>query len=137
MIYIAAIAVIGIVLLQASGAVPQASVGGPLTLALAFFAAVLAVAIHEAWTKRRGVLGWIVNVVLSFVGAFVAVEVGNIVMELLLVALSATGLLAAMGGMSGSLASTGGPLLYLMLAAMMLWTILGSWLALKVVNRWR
>jgi hypothetical protein len=98
---------------------------------------VLAVAIHEAWTKRRGVLGWIVNVVLSFVGAFLAVEVGNIVMELLLVALSATGLLAAMGGMSGSLASTGGPLLYLMLAAMMLWTILGSWLALKVVNRWR
>ena len=59
--YIALIAVIAIILLQFSGAVPQASVGGPMTLALVFFAAVLAVAIHEAWSNNRGVLGWIVN----------------------------------------------------------------------------
>ena len=137
MTYIALVAVIGILLLQASGAVPQASVGGPLTLALAFFAAALAVAVYEAWTKKRGVLGWIVNIVVSFVGTFLAAELGNIMMSLILILLDLTGLLAAIGNLKGSLAATGGPLLYLSLAGMMLCTLLGSWVALQIVNRWR
>ena len=49
--YIALIAVIAILLLQVSGAVPQSSVGGPMTLALVFLIAVLAVGIHEAWSN--------------------------------------------------------------------------------------
>jgi uncharacterized membrane protein YeaQ/YmgE (transglycosylase-associated protein family) len=79
--YIALVAVIAIILLQFSGAVPQASVGGPMTLALVFFAAVLAVAIHEAWSNKRGALGWIVNIPVSFVGAFVAAELGNLILN--------------------------------------------------------
>ena len=59
--YIALIAVIGILLLQATGAIPLASVGGSMTIGLAFIAAALALGIHEAWTNRRGALGWIVN----------------------------------------------------------------------------
>jgi len=51
--YIAPIAVIAIWLLQFSGAVPQSSVGGPLTLAVVFFGAMIAVGIHEAWKKKR------------------------------------------------------------------------------------
>jgi hypothetical protein len=129
--YIALIAVVGILLLQASGAVPLSSVGGPITLALAFFAAALAVAIHEAWTKKRGVLGWIVNIVVSFVGAFVAANLGEVVIVVPLM------LLNPLLNISGSLAATGGPVLYVSLAAMMGLILLGSWGALWIVNRWR
>lgn len=66
--YIATIAVISILFLQFFGAVPQSSVGGPMTLALVFLAAALAVGIHEAWTNKRSVLGWIVSVVTAVVG---------------------------------------------------------------------
>jgi hypothetical protein len=135
--YIAPIAVLAIMLLQFSGAVPQSSVGGPLTLALVFFAATLAVGIHEAWTNKRGVLGWIVNIPVSLVGGFLAAEIGNILVLPILMLLDLTGLLAAMGNLNGSLAATGGPLLYVSLAAMMLLMLLGSWIALKLVNRWR
>lgn len=126
--YIALIAVAGIILLQLSGAVPQSSVGGPMTLALGFFAAAMAVAIYEAWTQRRGVIGWIVNVVTAFFGSFVAAEVGNLVFELLLPLLNLEGL---------PLAASGSYLLYAGLAAMMLLILFGAWLALQVVNRWR
>ena len=125
--YIAPIAVIAIVLLQLSGAVPNASVGGPLTLALVFFAAALAVGVHEAWSNKRGVLGWIVNIPVSLVGGFLGAEVGNLIMEPILMLLP----------LNGSLAATGGPLLYVSLAAMMLLMLAGSWIALQFVNRWR
>lgn len=125
--YIAVIAVIGILLLQYSGAVPNSSVGGPMTLAMGFFAAALAVAIHEAWTQKRGVVGWIVNVIAVFVGAFVAAEVGNLLFELILPLLP----------LQGSLVAYGGSLLYVALAAWTLLMLFGSWLALQVVNRWR
>jgi hypothetical protein len=125
--YIALIAVIAIILLQFSGAVPQASVGGPMTLALVFFAAVLAVAIHEAWSNKRGVVGWIVNIFVSFIGAFVAAELGNLIFEPILLLFP----------MEGTLAASGHPLLYVLLAGMMLRAVLGSWTALQIVNRWR
>ncbi|MTD95749.1 hypothetical protein GIW81_15525 [Hyphomicrobium sp. xq] len=125
--YIALIAVIAIILLQFSGAVPQSSVGGPMTLALVFFAAVLAVAIHEAWSNKRGVLGWIVNIAVSFVGAFVAAELGNLIFEPILLLFP----------VKGTLAASGHPLLYVLLAGMTLLSVLGSWIALQIVNRWR
>lgn len=125
--YIAPIAVIAILLLQFSGAVPQSSVGGPMTLALVFFAGALAVGIHEAWSKKRGVLGWIVNIPVSLAGAFFAAEFGNLIFEPILMLLN----------LEGSLAATGHPLLYVLLAGMMLLMLLGSWIALQFVNRWR
>ena len=87
--------------------------------------------------EETGVLGWIVNIVVSFVGAFLAAEVGDIVIVPILMLLDLTGLLAATGNLKGSLAATGGPLLYVSLAGMMLLTLLGSWVALRIVNRWR
>lgn len=128
MLYIAVIAVIGIVLLQLSGAVPQSSVGGPMTLALGFFSAAIAVAIYEAWTQKRGVVGWIVNVVVAFIGAFVAAEVGNVAFEFLMP-------LANLQGVP--LAVSGHYLLYVGLAAMMLLIISGAWLAIQAVNSLR
>lgn len=125
MLYIVLIAVAGIVLLQLSGAVPQSSVGGPLTLALGFFSAAIAVAIHEAWTQRRGVLGWIVNIIVAFLGSFVAAEVGNLLFEFILPRINLEGV---------PLAASGSYLLYVGLAAMMLLMLSGAWLALQAVN---
>ena len=126
--YIVLVAVIGILLLQLSGAIPLDSVGGPMVIALAFFLGALAVAVHEAWTKKRGVLGWIVNIVVSFVGVFLVAPTGGMVVALLLSPF--------MGG-SSSLAAAGGPQMSIALAGMMIVTLLGSWGALWVVNRWR
>ena len=126
--YIVLTAVIGILLLQLTGLIPLSSVGGPLVIAFAFFAAALAVAIHDAWTKNRGVLGWIVNIVVSFVGVFVAAPLGGMVIMMLLSPF--------MDG-SSSLAKAGGLVMSVALAGQMVITLLGSWGALWVVNQWR
>jgi hypothetical protein len=80
MTYIVLIAVIGILLLQGTGAIPLDSVGGAMVIAMAVLVGTLAVAIHEAWTKKRGVLGWIVNIVVAFVGVFLVAPLGGLVM---------------------------------------------------------
>lgn len=125
--YITLIAVVAILLLQLTGAVPQSSVGGPMTLALLFLLAALAVGIHEAWSNKRGVVGWIVSIVAALVGAFLAVSLGGMFMETML----------QYANLQGSLAETQHPLLYLASAGMMLFTLLGSWIALWIVNRMR
>ncbi|WP_022719792.1 hypothetical protein [Rhodopseudomonas sp. B29] len=129
--YIVLIAVIGILFLQLTGAIPLSSVGGPLVIAAAVFVAALALAVHEAWTRKRGVLGWIVNIVVVLLGAFVAAQLGEAIV------IGTLALLRPLVQVEGSLASTGGPLLFVSLAAMMAVTLLGSWGALWVVNRWR
>ena len=126
--YIAPIAVIGILLLQWTGTIPLDSVGGAMVIAMAVLVGTLAVAIHEAWTKKRGVLGWIVNIVVSFVGVFLAAPPGGMVVVMIL------GLFL---DVSGSLAATGGPAAAVGLAGMMVVALLGSWGALWIVNRWR
>jgi len=125
---IALIAVIGILLFQASGAIPLASVGGPLTIGAAFIAAALAVGIHEAWTQKRGALGWIVNIAVSFAGALVGAQAGGFVIVMLF---------GLTGTMDGSIAKTGGLAMSFALAGGMLATLAGAWGALWVVNRWR
>lgn len=128
MLYIALAAVTGILLLQSSGAIPLASVGGSLTIGFCFLVAALAVGVHEAWTKQRGVLGWIVNVVVSFVGALAGAQLGGLVL---------VGLIGAVMDVHGSLARTGGVAMSVALAGGMLATLLGAWAALWIVNRWR
>src|SRR3954452_1222555 len=126
--YIVLIAVIGVLLLQLTGSIPLSSVGGPLVIGLVLIVAALAVGIHEAWTKKRGVLGWIVNIVVSFFGAFLAAQLGGLVMVMMV--------LPFMGG-SASLAAAGDPLMSVALAGQTVITLLGSWGAVWVVNRWR
>ncbi len=48
------IAVITVLLLQLSGAIPQSSVGGPMTIAMVLFIAVLAVAIQRCMVAEGG-----------------------------------------------------------------------------------
>jgi hypothetical protein len=126
--YIVLVAVIGILVLHMSGAIPLDSVGGSLVIAMAFFVAALAIAIYEAWEKKRGVVGWIVNIVVAFVGAFLAAQLGGAIVAILV--------LSVVGG-GTSLAAAGGPAMGVALALMMGVTLLGSWGALWVVNRWR
>ncbi|MBR0753247.1 hypothetical protein JQ604_13740 [Bradyrhizobium jicamae] len=128
MTYIVLIAVIGILLLQWTGAIPLDSVGGALVIATGVLAGTLAVAIHEAWVKKRGVLGWIVNVVVSFAGALLIAPLGGMVMVMLLVPF--------VNG-STSLAAAGGPVMSVALAGQMVIALLGSWGGLWLVNRWR
>ncbi|MBM3607650.1 MAG: hypothetical protein FJX29_04220 [Alphaproteobacteria bacterium] len=127
MIYISLIAVLGIVLLFLSGAVPMSSVGGPLVIALAFFAAGFAVAFHEAWTKKRGILGWLVNIIVTFAGVFLAAPVAGMILEPML----------ARANPGQSLAAAGGPLMYIALASMMAAALAAAWCALWLVNRLR
>lgn len=125
MIYIAAIAAIVILLLQFTDSIPMASVGGAMTIAIAYIGAALAVGIHEAWTKKRGVFGWVVNILVTFVGAVAATTLGGDSLAMLLS--DGSGSLAAAGGARFSIALVGG----------MLITLLGAWGALWIVNRWR
>lgn len=127
MIYIALIAVIGILLLHSTGAVPMTGVGGAMTMGLALLAAAPAVGIHEAWTKKRGVLGWIVNIVASLVGAFLFAPLGGMVLAIILSPFMD----------KPSLAATGGGVMYVALAGQMVVVLLGAWGALWIVNRWR
>ena len=122
------IAVIGVLLLQWTGSIPLDSVGGAMVIAMPVLVGALAVAIHEAWTKKRGVLGWIVNIVVSFVGAFLVAPLAGMVMVMLL--------FPFMDG-SSSLAAAGGPQMSIALAGHITVTLLGSWGALWLVNRWR
>jgi len=126
--YIVLIAVAGILLLQAGGAIAMDGVGGAMVIAMAVLVGALAVAIHEAWTRKRGALGWVVNIVVSFIGAFLVAPLGGVVMAMLL--------LPFMDG-SSSLAAAGGPRMSIALAGQMTIALLGSWGALWLVNRWR
>ena len=129
--YITLIAMITIVLLdimlfQLTGEIPQSSVGGTVTLALAFLVAALAVGIHEASSKNRGVLGWILSIAVAVGGAFLATSLSGIVMNPILMLLNLDESSAAQH-----------PLHFVASAGMMLNTLLGSWIALLIVNRRR
>ena len=116
-----------VLLLALSGVLPQSSVGGGLVLTFVFLVAALAVGLHEAWSNKRSVLGWIVNIVASLVGCILGALVGSFVLDLVLTLLQP----------EGSLMATGHPLLYVSLAAMTIFALLGSWTALWIVNRFR
>jgi len=114
-------------MLLLSVAMPTSSVGGPLTIMLILFLVMLAVGIHEAWLKKRGAPGWIVNIVVSVIGGFVVVIFAGMAMETILPHLH----------LEGSLASSQHPLLYVVSASLAILTVLGSWLMLQIVNRFR
>jgi hypothetical protein len=123
--YILLIAVIGILLLHASGAVAPTDVA--IAYGLVALAAAPAVGIHEAWTKKRGVLGWLVSIVVSLVGPVLFAPLGGMVVVLMLSPFMDR----------SSLAATGGAVMYFAAAGIMLVTLLGAWGALWIVNRWR
>ena len=121
------VGIVGILLVDFTGAIPKSSVGGPMALLLMFFLAMLAVGLHDAWSNKRGVLGWIVSIVCSVIGGFLAATLGGLVMETILPLME----------LDGSLATSQHPMRYVSSAGMMALTLLGSWVALQIVNRFR
>jgi hypothetical protein len=122
------LAVAGVLILQIAGAIPNDAVGGGLVIGAVLIVAAVAIGIHDAWTNRRGVLGWIVNIVVSFLGAFVAAQIAGPIV--------AIPLLMLVGGTS-SLAAAGDGVMSVALVLMMGLALLGSWGGLLLVNRWR
>lgn len=106
---------------------PKESVGGSMTFMLVFIVVTLSVAAYEAWSQVRGVGGWIVNIIAAGIGGLFAVALIGMAMEEMLPHLH----------LEGSLASSQHPLKYLLVTAMALFIVLGSWLPLQLVNRLR
>lgn len=125
---IAVVAMLGVSAIVALGLIPQGSVGGSMAIAGVFLIAALTVGIYEAWGNRRGVLGWIVSLIVAFIGGLIGAAAGAFLLE------SAIMLLAPV---AGSLMQNAGPLLYVGINAQMLVTLAGAWLALGIVNKFR
>ncbi|MBL8566379.1 MAG: hypothetical protein JNM89_11745 [Hyphomicrobiaceae bacterium] len=121
------IALLTVTLLAFLDVFPKGSVGGAMSLALLFVAAAIAVGLHDAWSNRRGVLGWIVSIIVSFVGGLFGAGVGAVLVENAIMLVRP----------EGALMQTHHPMLYLSLNGQMICTLLGAWLALALVNRFR
>ncbi|MBM3543866.1 MAG: hypothetical protein FJX44_05095 [Alphaproteobacteria bacterium] len=121
------IAVIAMVLLEVSDALPKSSVGGPMTAMMIVFLAVLVLGLYEAWSQKRGAMGWIVSIVAAVVGGFIGSVVASMILGMVLSYLS----------LGVPLVETQHPVRYIASAGMMLLVMLGSWSALQIVNRYR
>jgi uncharacterized membrane protein YeaQ/YmgE (transglycosylase-associated protein family) len=84
---------------------------------LLFLVAALAVGLIDAWLKKRGVLGWIVSIVASVVGGiFGAVITSTVLDSPKLLHLDGTPIFAA---------------------CLLTGLLLGSWILVRIVNRFR
>ncbi len=126
--YVVLTAVVGVIVLELSGSIPQGSVGGSMVIGFAFLAGAFALGIAEAVENRRGVLGWIVSIVVALIGAFIAAPLGGMIVAPMLSAFVDTGT---------SLAKSGSSVMSLALVGGLLIALAGSWGALKLVSRWR
>ena len=105
----------------------KSSVGGPMTDLLIAFVTMLIVGIYEAVSEKRGPLGWIVNIVAALVGGFVGIWLFSIVLETTMTLIH----------FEGQLATSTHPLRYIASAGIAIFTVLGSWIPLKIINRFR
>lgn len=105
----------------------QGSVGGAMLSLLLYLAAALMVGLCEAWSSRRGVLGWLVNIVVAVIGGLLGSALGTMALEHLVLPFHP----------GGSLVRSQHPLLYVGLNGAMICATLGAWLALAIVNRFR
>ena len=119
------LAVAAMLLLEVFG--PTSSVGGSMSFTLVFVVVTLAVPIYEAWSNRRGAIGWIVNLFVSILGGLTAIAVIGLAMETILPHLH----------LEGSLASSQQPLKYVVVAGLGILMVAGSWIPLQIVNRLR
>ncbi len=103
------------------------SVGGPMALFFIFLIAAPCLGLYEAWTKKRGPFSWIVNIVVSLIGGICGILLASMVNEAMIMLVQP----------EGALVVTRHPLLYAGLACMVGGLLLGSWTALRIVNRFR
>ena len=119
------IVVVAMVLIDVSDALPKSSVGGPMTMMMIVLLAVLALGIYDAWSQRRGVLGWIASIAAAVVGGFLGAAVASAILGTILSYLN----------LGVPLVESHHPLRYIASAGMMLLAMLGAWIALQLVGR--
>ena len=119
------LAVAAMLLLEVFG--PTSSVGGSMGFVLVLLVVMLAVAIYEAWSNRRGAIAWTVNIFASVVGGLTTIALIGMAIETVLPYLN----------LEGSLASSQHPLKYVVVAVIAILMVLGSWIPLRIVNRLR
>ena len=119
------VAVMAMVLIDVSDALPRSSVGGPMTMMMIVLLAVLALGLYDAWSQRRGVLGWIASIAAAVVGGFLGAAVASGILGTILSYLN----------LGVPLVESQHPLRYIASAGMMLLAMLGAWLALQFVGR--
>lgn len=113
--------------LEITDTMPKSAVDGSLLIVFILLVAILAAGIHDAWTNRRGVLGWIMSIICAVIGGVLAIVLGGMISEKIIMDLD----------LHGSLASSQHPMRYVMPAGMMMVTLFGSWIVLQIVNRFR
>ena len=96
------------------------SVGGSFAILLFLLVVALVVGGYDAWSMKRGVPGWIGSIIASIVGAAIGATAGSGILETAIMILKMEG--------------RPGPLF---LALMAIISLLGSWFALWVANRFR
>ena len=122
---ITVIAVMVMVLIDLSDAIPKSSIGGPMTMMMIVLLAVVALGLYDAWSQKRGVLGWIVSIVAAVVGGFLGAAVASGILGTMLSYLN----------LGVPLVESQHPLRYIASAGMMLLAMLGAWIALQFVGR--
>lgn len=127
MVIIVVLAVVCIIALQVTGQIPPDAVGGSLMIGLVVFVGSIAMGLLEAFKMRRGIIGWLINPVVAFLGAFFAAQAGGMLVIMLLS--------PAMTGRS--LAATGGPVMLIGLVLVTIISLGGAWAALLVLNKFR
>ncbi|HYF52883.1 MAG TPA: hypothetical protein VEA41_01340 [Salinarimonas sp.] len=127
MLYLVVAAIIGILILHGTGAIPMSGVGGAMVIGFAYLIGVTAVGIYDAWTRRRSWLGWIVSLVVAHAAAMLLAPFGGMIVVLLLSPFMD----------ASSLAATGGVVLASGLAGGMAVTLLVGWGSLRLLDRWR
>jgi hypothetical protein len=115
------LAVLTVLLVDVFGS--KSSVGGPMTDLLVSFLIMLAVGLYEAW--GRGPIGWVVNVVLAVIGGIAGLWLMSIALETAM----------SLVHFQGKLATSNHPLRYIADGAMPIFTVLGSWTPIQIVNR--
>jgi hypothetical protein len=122
---IALLAVIAMLLVDIFG--PKSSVGGSMTMGAVVILIILVVGIYEAASNKRGVLGWIVNIVAVVVGGFIAINIIGLLIDLIIPLLH----------LDTSLAKSDHPIKYVLTAGIAILVVLGTWAPLLIINRWR
>ena len=105
----------------------KSSVGGPLTDLLIAFLTMLAVGFYAAWSENRGPLGWIVNIITALIGGFIGIWLFSLILEMIMTQIH----------FQGKLATSQHPLRYVAAVSIAIFTVLGSWIALQIANRFR
>ncbi|MDB5531990.1 MAG: hypothetical protein JWO28_305 [Hyphomicrobiales bacterium] len=105
----------------------SSSVGNPLAEVLILLIAVLAMGLYEAWPKKRDVPGWIVNVVGSIIGGYLAALVVHVAVLMML----------SLPHFEGRFSISPDTLRYTVSAVETTLTVLGAWSTLQIVNLFR